>query len=299
MPGSRLRFASLLAALTAIGAGCGAFDGSAPPAVVPATASAALPGATELGVDPSADGVARPAAAFLPGDAVRVAALKVTFYAEASEHSQVVGDAVHDDVVIVSGAPLVDAAGSLWLNVYAAHSPVPGRLPDLPRELPLPEFVLSGWIQVGDAHSARIARIPPRCPVAVDLPKVAAMLGSEHLACFGSRALTLDGISGCGPCGGGDICEPAWLACNNGGSIYDPNGETRKLALYLPPPLVAPAQGSPIEVRGHFDDPRAATCSWANDAFQTPVEIVVELCRQHFVVDAIVALPTAPPNPLE
>jgi hypothetical protein len=54
-----------------------------------------------------------------------------------------------------------------------------------------------------------------------------------------------------------------------------------------------------MQVRGHFDDPRAATCSWGNDAFDTPVAIVRELCRRHFVVDAIVALPTAPPNPLE
>ena len=297
MPGSRLRVASLVAALALTGAGCGALDGSRPPASAPGTqAPPALPGATATDVAP-VDGVAPPD--FLPGDAVRVAAGKVTFFEEASEASTVMGNAVHDEVVIVSGAPVVDAAGLLWLYGYVAHSPVPGRLPDLPEQLPYPEFVLTGWIRAGDAQSPRIAALPPRCPPVPDLAMVGAMLGSEHLACFGNRQLTFDGISGCGPCGGGDVCEPAWLACNAGGSIYDPNGETPKLALYLPPPLVPPEQGKPIRVSGHFDDPRAATCTWANEAEPTPVAIVVELCRRHFVVDAILVQPTQPPNPLE
>jgi hypothetical protein len=299
MPGSCLRVAGLLAALALSGAGCGAVDGSAPPASAAATAPAAPTDAPATEVTPPTDGAAPPAAGFLPGEAVRVAAAKVTFFEEASEASTVMGEAAHDEVLIISGAPEVDAAGALWLYAYVAHSPVPGRLPDLPQQLPYPEFVLTGWIRAGDAQSPRIAALPPRCPPVPDLAMAGAMLGSEHLACFGNRQLTFDGISGCGPCGGGDMCEPAWLACNSGGSIYDPNGETSRLALYLPPPFVAPEQGKPIRVSGHFDDPRAATCTWANEADPTPVAIVVELCRRHFVVDAILVQPTQPPNPLE
>jgi hypothetical protein len=284
----------VLIAFAAIAGACGTHDGPRPLATTAAIVSAppASPAATDAG---SELGVV------VPGDAIRVEANEVTFHADAAEASSVVGEAARDDILIVIDIARVDGAGHLWISGYEAHSPVPGRLPNLPQALPEPEFALTGWIEVGDAAGPTVARIPPRCPAADDLSTVSAMLGSERVACFGNRSLSFDALAGCAPCGGDDgVYQPAWLAGNAGGSIDDRGtGGNGQLALYFPPPLVAPSAGSDLRVRGHFDDSRAGDCQMSIDGVAWPQGVVVELCRRHFVVEAVQVLPTPTQNPLE
>ncbi|HJP88089.1 MAG TPA: hypothetical protein VJ850_03535 [Candidatus Limnocylindrales bacterium] len=272
-----------------------AAPGSIAPAPTPTDVPAVSgqPGAS--GEDPGP----RPRPKWFPGDAVVIKAGALAIHDEADETSPDGGDFKGGDVVRVIDYAKTDVDGRTWLYVVALSSPVRGRLPDLPEILPEPEFAPQGWILAEDGATANVGSLQPRCPRIANFDSVAAMLGFERVACFGSSSLTLDAISGCGPCGGDDgAYEPPWLAGDAGGSMVANQG-TGRVALYLPPPLVAPAGGTLIRVTGHFDDPRAAGCRVTLDGVELPHFETVEMCRRHFVVQAIQVLPTPAPNPLE
>ena len=90
------RAAGVLAALALGVGGCGALEGSRPPASVPLTQAAPADNAATPAAPLATDGGVAPAAGFLPGDALRVAAAKVTVFDDASEASAVVGEAAHE-----------------------------------------------------------------------------------------------------------------------------------------------------------------------------------------------------------
>ena len=293
------RRAGSIAIAILVVAACGSSIGPSP------ASSSASPAPTAIRtsiatISPSSTDDGSRADVFIPGDAIRVTAPNLMVFRDAPGTSDAVGEVRVNDVLLVNGLARVDSAGRLWLSVIVAGSPVPGRLPDLPKRLPVAEFALQGWIDANDATGAHVARIPPRCPVSADFANVAAMLGSEQVACFGSRSLMFDGTAGCAPCGADDgVYDPAWLAGNAGGSINSAVETEGALGLYLPSPLAPPAQGTPIRVRGHFADGRAAQCTITLDGVAWPQAVVIELCRQHFVVETIAVLPTVTANPLE
>ncbi|HEX2627201.1 MAG TPA: hypothetical protein VHL56_09895 [Candidatus Limnocylindrales bacterium] len=236
---------------------------------------------------------------WFPGDVLAVKAGRLTAYAEPDETSDHSGLVKGGDLVQVVDYQMTDARGRTWLYVIALSSPVRGRLPDLPAVLPEPEFATQGWILAGDGSAPDVDSLAPRCPAVADFESVTAMYGFERLACFNSNSLTLEGISGCGPCGFDDgVYEPPWLAGDSAGSLVGNQGP-RNLPLYIAPPMLTPEQGTLIRVTGHFNDPRAATCRVTLDGVQLPHAETVEMCRRHFVVDGIEVLPTPPPNPLE
>jgi hypothetical protein len=138
------------------------------------------------------------------------------------------------------------------------------------------------------------ATVAHPCPVgAVALVDVAEMTSEERLACFGQRDLTLRGYLGQYDDPGMTAfpATPAWLADDTSccrpfmplpGMIQD--------IVWLPVafPPEGPRQGTikveaAIEVTGHFDDPRSATCR----EHGVPKARSIASCRDTFVITSV------------
>ena len=69
------------------------------------------------------------------------------------------------------------------------------------------------------------------------------------------------------------------------------NGIDAGLRVALAPGVVAPAPGSWVTVRGHYDDPAAATCSWTypegSGVPAEPPEVQHRRCAERFVITSI------------
>ena len=288
----RPRIAVLLLALVA---GCGQ--------TLPTLDRSSSPAPTDL-----VTGSPRPSAVtvpglglLLPGDAIAIVGDNVAVHLHRSRAGEAIGTLARGDVVILDDFGPIETDGALWMDGRRIPTPQPGLLPDLPAAAPDPEFPLTGWFVAGDAAGEYVAKVPTRCPSVVDFANVAAMLESERLACLGGQALTFEGFLQCAPCGGDTgTYDPPWLAGEAAGTIVDPNGGgPAGLALYLPSPVAIPPARSLVRVRGHLDDPRAATCQMTLDGNPILREWAVQLCRRHFVVESLEVLPTPTPNPLE
>jgi hypothetical protein len=142
----------------------------------------------------------------------------------------------------------------------------------------------------------------------VNLAGVESMLDSELLACFGSKAIVVQGTFGCGGCGGvsAGTEAPEWLADPLSGGLLSVHPETRlgPLAVHFAPTgPPRPADGSIVKVTIHLDDPRATTCriSVADEAGNdVAVDNTAALawCNAKFVVDSLDVLGTDPSFPL-
>lgn len=182
---------------------------------------------------------------------------------------------------------------------------------------PEPAWAAGGWVALGadrqgptlwrssDGASWSLAGRPepmaqdaPRCPSADAVTTLDLIfLGDRGLDCFGGATLTVRGwvplIEGLGGCCWPDP-EPDWLA-GPYPAAWLTSGEVDHwgLNLYVAPGVdpAALATHTWVEVRGHFDDPAAATCRRSPlPDFLHRVEsqaLVRDECARRFVVESI------------
>ena len=173
---------------------------------------------------------------------------------------------------------------------------------------------ITGWIAEGEGGLEYLDVVPVTCPTEVDLERVIFRLGEtpdsdewmtawDRLACFGGRELTLTGVWE-HLCYEGTMTpyqfEPSHIAVPFDclGLILDDideAGNTRRagaLPLRMREELFAnaPVRGDIVTVRGHFDDPLAATCEATGPdgtAGMIDLRFLVLYCREQFVVEEI------------
>ena len=246
-----------------------------------------------------------------PSTAITVAVDRLDIHVDPSAAADSVGSLARGDVALVQAFPVV-AEGAVWYYVQKVSTPEQGRLPDLPAPAFVEDYALVGWVAANSAAGEHLARTALRCPTTADFDHVSGMLAAERLACFGSAPLTVEGTFGCEECSGGELGThaPSWLAGHGGGALGDRSDpERRPIWLYFPPAVAAPAHDSDVRITGHFDDPTARTCVmdpivWLGDDAATLLppdafaELVVQTCRQRFVVDSLEVLSSPSPVPV-
>ena len=162
---------------------------------------------------------------------------------------------------------------------------------------------LFGWIHASEADRPTLLPFAPDCPSS-DAPverEVTKSLGTlRALACFGGREVTLRGQLTCYSATiDSAVGGASWLGIDASCSIDDTfwlEGSVVTGLLHGVKPA-DPVVGR-YEVRGHFDDPEAAGCSWIPFGSNTlltpsghPDPGAVIICRQAFVVTAVTKLP--------
>ena len=174
---------------------------------------------------------------------------------------------------------------------------------------------VSGWISEGEDGLEYLEVLPRMCSAGDDLERVLYRVGPvpdadevltawDRLACFGDRQLVLEGIWEY-LCYEGPMTpftfEPSHIAVPFDclGIVpddIDDDGYSRRagaLPLRMSDELLenAPQRGDLITVRGHFDDPLAATCAASApeefDGVMPDTEFLVLYCREQFVVEEI------------
>jgi hypothetical protein len=159
-----------------------------------------------------------------------------------------------------------------------------------------------GWVAAGDRTGAEawIAPAALECPRPT-VDDIRRMAPEARLACFGDEQLALEGRFG--GCFAG--MTPVWLQVHGCALLpLDPipagSPDPGHLGLRFVDTIQIPHDqpGAFITVRGHFDDPRANSCGWGDDAFfeesggvgPTPSpkpEEVILWCRTEFVATDI------------
>jgi hypothetical protein len=145
------------------------------------------------------------------------------------------------------------------------------------------------------------------CPPAPTTVQQLVDIGfAKAAACYGNQALTLQGYSSnCGGCGGTGLprLTPDWMSAAYGyGAWYISPQNTKttpdgtRIAVNLLPSanLTPPAEGVPVVVTGHLNDPASQDCrivpTILNDERELPpTSNAIGLCERSLVVTAISA----------
>jgi hypothetical protein len=249
-----------------------------------------------------------------PGAAVEVTVAELNMRVEPSTSSKRVATLEKGDVLITLpydgiswGFGPRNANGYVWYPVVRLQVEGPdGKLPPLPtRPILIGTEVVAGWVATHDGSRPYVTQLPPRCPEAVDIRSVEAMLSAERLACF-QGAIVVAGTFGCPGCGGTSplIAEPLWLADPFESAYLSANWQEQlgPLVLHFPPTGPArPEDGTIIRATTHLDDPASATCSmyWADLPEGDPGRVVPPatarlVCRERLVVDSYETLGSDP-----
>jgi hypothetical protein len=186
--------------------------------------------------------------------------------------------------------------GFVWhpVRVLRGDLPAPGGQPI--------EHVAVGWVAIGDGENQWLEPVAPRC---TDDEPTLQLLSSltewERFACFGDRAITLEGTMGCGGCGGmyeGEF-TPEWLAFpyNMDYISVDPQTYIGPFDLrWSPDGPQRPSTDGPVapivRITGHYDDPAADGCTirfphMNGETSTLDPEISELFCRMQFVVDTV------------
>lgn len=190
---------------------------------------------------------------------------------------------VDDRVLIVAGPVVAD--GYEWVQVLPIR-------PDALRERPF------GWVAAASRDGEPwLEREDLACPDPED--ETAALLAlapEERLACYGGQSIVIRApAGGCGAGGGFPVSyEPSWLMGESGCGLGVEPGQIALMLRTPPGASYVLDQGPQLVVRGHFDDPAAATCvARANYPGVTPPSQTeaVALCRTQFVVEAVARAP--------
>jgi hypothetical protein len=313
-------------ALVVVAAGCDASASPSATPIPPATSGpsvlAETPGATDDATPtpaptavllPTAEPTERPAARewaqdpprpFLLDAAALVVVDELNVRERPSTSAEPLGTVVRGNVLVFRGPPF-EADGYVWYRGWVAWNAI-GDVPALPVPILDVGDALSGWFATSRGDVAYVTPIEGRCPDIRELRNVLGMLGTERLQCFGDRSIELEGTFGCAGCTTHIFGEyrPDWLTNPNRTDFLwrDPM-EGPALRLRFPPDgQGAPADGTILRVRGHFDDGAAGRCSLAlaypwSDGFTfhaVPDSVARQLCRQEFVVDGYDVLGTDP-----
>lgn len=233
----------------------------------------------------------------LTGAAVKVIVDRLNVREMPSTSARTVGTLSSDAVLVVGAFPPVSADGYIWYHGTESIARN-GELPPLPQDPRARTDQLTGWFAALKGSAHYVEPLQARCPAAVDLRNLGAMLSAERLACFGNDSIKFEGTYGCAGCMAeifGDF-RPDWLAnpnLVNLVSVVGTNPEELGMNLRLPPAISKhPADGSIVRVLGHFDDPKSADCSVAMDPpwgdilpVPAPSSYARLVCRQQFVVE--------------
>lgn len=229
-----------------------------------------------------------------PGSVARVAVDALRVRAEPSTGGELLDTLARGDLVGI-GLPYVQDWGPIEADGFAWYPIAPLTVDELPSPPadPLEVAGQGGWVAAGDGTDPFLELLEPRCLVGEpDLALLEALAPWERLACYGNRSITIEGIFGCGGCGGfrPGTFEPAWLAhpLDLGFISIEPNDRIGPMTLRFPPDGADPPEGgSIITVTGHFDDPRAAECRVEpGDPPEARDERTGQLgCREAFVVE--------------
>ena len=309
-------------ALTLIGlvlAACG--PGS--PSVVPGSEAPSGPASTGISTTPPASvaptgpvlptgeptglsGTPQPPAALLVDSLVSANVDRLNIREEPSLDGKIVGLAVQGDFLYLDDESPYSNDGYTW---YAATFLAKAGAPPGPSVDVRFTDGVRGWIAVGKGVTSYVERLAPRCPTVIDLEGVQNLLGSELLECFGGSSFELTGTFGCSGCGGArpGTFEPEWLANPlnfNFLTPYPVSDQLGPFVLHFPPDgPESPAAGSVVRIRGHVDDPAAATCAMSvidplepsGESFvEVPAAVATLICAQHFVVESVEVLGTDP-----
>jgi hypothetical protein len=253
--------------------------------------------------------VAAPEGLIPPGSAVRVLVDGLRMRESPSTEADLVEDLPLDSVLAVGfvhfrgdWGPVVEG-GFEWYPV--------SRLADLTELPPLSDGPVSpvdgrsGWVAGGDESEDFVALLEPRCPARpVDLRTLEAMLPWEHLACFGTEPVLLEGTFGCNGCTGvfAGTFEPSWLAFPFTSAFLSVTDASRigPFAMrFAPGGPAQPAPGTIVRATGHFDDAAARGCTVSPGEPPAPIDgRTAELyCREQFVVEILEVIGTDPDFP--
>jgi hypothetical protein len=261
---------------------------------VPSDSPTAAPEPSE-GAGP-APVVVAPDGVLPPGSVVRVVADGLRVRQEPTRGAEQVGTLSRGELVLLGYSFLHPAFGPVEADGFVWYPVSPLGVTELPDpEAPLESEVV-GWAAVGDGTDPWVELVPPRCVEGdPDLALLSSLTEWERLACYGDRSLTIEGVKGCGGCGGlyPGTFEPSWLATpmNYEFLSVEPQERIGPFLLRFSPdgperpsePGVAPI----LRVTGHFDDAAAAGCMIARPTDEPIDEAVAELyCRQQFVVES-------------
>ena len=154
-----------------------------------------------------------------------------------------------------------------------------------------------GWVGADARGVPVLAPATVRCPASLTVTDLMYLSGPERLACAPGELtlgpVRLDDRTDVDPGWSEVDATPAWLAAEPGRVLQaaDDAGLDRGLPVALSPDLDEALPDGPIEVRGHFDDPAAASCrvtfpeDWQLEA--APTEAQVRRCRERFVITSI------------
>lgn len=244
--------------------------------------------------------VAAPDGVLPPGSVARVVVDGLRIRAEPSTDAEEVTTLARGELVVLGYSYMypnfgpVQADGFTWYPVHSLGTtelPAPGNKPF--------EHTDAGWAAVGDDSNAYVELVEPRCvndePT---LQLVQSLTEWERLACYGDRSMTLEGVLGCGGCGGlfQGTFEPGWLAhpLKYDYLSVEPQDRIGPFSLnWSPEGPARPEEPAPIiRVTGHFDDPTATEC--IVEPGEPPVAIdqavAVLYCRAQFVVESVEVL---------
>lgn len=165
-----------------------------------------------------------------------------------------------------------------------------------------PPFEVSpdiGWAAGSDATTPFLELVAPRCTAAEPtLALLQSLVEWERLACYGDRSITIEGVYGCGGCGGFQpgTFTPEWLAhpMNLDLLSVEPQDRIGPFALRFPPDIDRPDAASILRVTGHFDDPASSDCVYEPGDPPNPIDATSARfsCRTQFVVESFEVLGT-------
>jgi hypothetical protein len=241
-----------------------------------------------------------PSEPLLLGSAVRVVVAELNIREKPSTSGKRVDTFRADQVILVNRLiPPVDADGYLWYEGTGPFGDGKGGLLALPHDPYAGTDPTSGWFASSKGTTAYVAQLAPRCPSAVDIVNLGAMVPAERLACFGRTTIEFEASYryGCPTCEIFGRFEPAWLSDPNIGHFVAESGtgfDGPGLDIAFPPRLAAPKSGAILRLRGHFDDPAAADCSMGLVAWDyvdmepdpVPPSVARLWCRQQLVVES-------------
>ena len=274
------------------GASGSAVSSASLPASPSAEASQA-PSASEVAAGPTPV-VEAPAGILPPGSVGRVTVDALRMREEPTTTAPIVATVGLDGLVGL-GFGFGGSWGPVEAEGYEWYPAAVLTITDLESATGLPSGWVSqtGWVAARDETDAFVELLAPRCVEGE--PELATLEGLapwERLACYGNRTLTLEGVYGCGGCGGvfPGIFEPGWLAYPLEFDLLsiEPQDRIGPIGLHFPPDGAAPPEaGSIIRVMGHFDDPAATECQVSPGEPPTAVDqLSAELyCRERFVVE--------------
>jgi len=260
---------------------------------------------THPSVEPA--GTTRPQANLLLDSMVYVLVDRLNFRAQPTTNSKSIGVVEEGDFLVIGTYGPFDRDGFTWYS--ATFLALAGEPPTSSEVDVRGSEGIRGWIAAAKGSTPFVQALRPRCPETVELRTVQHLLGSELLACFGSTTIELTGTFGCGGCGGetAGSFEPGWLIEPVNGYFLTERPVTDHVgpfAMRFPPGgPEAPPEASIIRVRGHFDDPAAASCAISifdpyetdsQDLVALPSEASELLCSQQFVVEEVEITGTDP-----